>query len=335
MLTPEDADLVLASIPEVDMVSPSYGNRMPVEYNGKSTTSGYTEGVNPSFEIMRRMFPVAGGRFLNIQDVEQKRRVVFLGHEITSTLFNGEDPIGKQISIGGFPFTVVGVMPKKFQNSMSNGPDDQRVIIPYSTFNSIWPQRDVWYLAVKPKNPADNLLVQQRLRDVLGRKYRFHADDDRAIRVWDSIEDEATMRKIFRGIQIFMAVVGGMTLVIAGVGVANIMYVVVRERTREIGIKRAVGARRRHVVSQFILESILVTGIGGIVGAAGALAIISVVNLLPLEQNRSTEFIGTPTFSAEIAIFTVIVLVTIGLLAGLFPARRAAQIDPVEALRYE
>ena len=281
------------------------------------------------------MYPVAGGRFINIEDVEQKRRVVFLGYKLANDLFKGESPIGKMIDINGFPFKVVGVMPKKFQNSMSNGPDDQRIVIPYTTFTSIWPRRSVWYIAVKPKNPSDNILVRNRIREVLGRKYRFDPEDDRAIGVWDSIEDEEMMRKIFKGIQIFLGVVGGMTLLIAGVGVANIMYVVVKERTREIGIKRAIGAKRRHIVSQFILESILVTGIGGVLGTLGAAAIITVVNMLPLDQNPSTEFVGSPNFSSDIAIFTVLVLTSIGLFAGLFPARRASRVDPVEALRYE
>lgn len=334
-LHPEDAELLQSSIPEIDMVSPAYGMRVPVEYETTSTTSGYTVGVNPAFEMLRRMYPAAGGRFLNDDDVEYKRRVVFLGHEIAQRLFGEATPIGKQIKIGNFPFTVVGVMPRKFQNSMSNGPDNLRVVIPHTTFHSIWPRRGVWFIAVRPRNPKMNLHIRDRILQVLGRKYRFAGDDKRALGFWDQIENEQEMRKIFKAIQIFMAVVGGMTLLIAGVGVANIMYVVVRERTREIGIKRAIGAKRRHIVSTFILESFLITGIGGTVGIAGTLLLIAIVQALPLAENPATEMLGTPNFSLDIALFTVAVLVSIGLFAGLYPARRAARIEPVDALRYE
>lgn len=334
-LQPEDAELLQRSIPEIDMVSPAFGRRVPAEYNGTTTTAGYTVGANPAFEMLRRMYPVAGGRFLNETDVTEKRRVAFLGYEIAERLFGDEDPIGKQIILGTFPFKVVGTMPKKFQNSMSNGPDDLRIVIPYTTFQSIWAHRSVWFIAARPANPSENLKVRARINEVLGKKYRFDQKDDRALSFWDQIENEAMMRKVFRGMQIFMAAVGGMTLLIAGVGVANIMYVVVKERTREIGIKRAIGAKRRHIVSQFMLEAMMVTGIGGIVGATGALLIIALVNQLPLAENDSTAFIGSPTFSIDIAIFTVVVLAGIGLFSGIYPARRAAKVEPVEALRYE
>ena len=177
--------------------------------------------------------------------------------------------------------------------------------------------------------------MRSRITEVLGRKYRFAGDDERAISYWDQIENEEQMRKIFKGIQIFMAVVGGMTLFIAGVGIANIMYVVVKERTREIGIKRAIGAKRRHIVAAFVMESFLVTGIGGLLGTLGALTLIAIVSALPLAESQATEMLGTPTFSPAIAFFTIVVLISIGLFAGIYPARRASRIEPVEALRYE
>lgn len=334
-LRAEDADLLKRSIPEIDLVSPAYGQRVPVEFQGNSTTAGYIVGANPAFETLRRMYPVAGGRFLNVTDVEQKRRVVFLGNEIAKRLFGEQEPIGQRIDIGGYPFKVVGVMPHKFQNSMSNGPDNLRVVIPFTTFESIWPRRGVWYLAVKPRNVKQNMEVRARITEVLGSKYRFAGTDDRAVSYWDQIENEEEMRKVFKGIQIFMAVVGGMTLFIAGVGIANIMYVVVKERTREIGVKRAIGAKRRHIVAAFVMESFLVTGLGGLLGTIGALTIIGIVSLLPLSESQATEMLGTPTFSPGIALFTILVLVSIGLFAGIYPARRAARIEPVEALRYE
>jgi len=334
-LRAEDAALLETSIPEIDFASPAYGHRLPVEYKDINTTTPYTVGANTSFDILRRMYPVAGGRFLSFTDMDERRRVAFLGFEIAQTLFGEEDPIGREIKIGGYPFVVVGTMPKKFQNSMSNGPDDQRIIIPHTTFHTIWPNRGLWFIAVKPKIASEHEIVKSRIGALLGRKYRFDAEDDRAVSYWDSIENEASMRKVFNAITYFLGTVGGMTLFIAGIGVANIMYVVVKERTHEIGVKRAIGAKRSHVISQFILESIFLTAIGGTVGTVLAVLIIGGINLLPLAENDSMAFIGSPTFSAPIAMFTILFLVSIGLIAGIFPARRAAKVDPVEALRYE
>ncbi|MCA9733304.1 MAG: ABC transporter permease [Deferribacteres bacterium] len=334
-LHPEDAKLLLDTNPDIDMASPAYGRRLAAEYNGKSTTSGYTVGVNPGFEDMRRMYPLAGGRFLNEIDVEHKRRVAFLGAKIAEQLFGDEDPVGKDFKLENFTFRIVGTMAEKFQNNMSNGPDDRRIVIPHTTFNSIWPRRSVWYIALRPRISNLHMSVRQRAMEILGAKYRFDPKDDRALYFNDSVENAATTRKIFDGIQIFLGAVGGMTLFIAGVGIANIMYVVVKERTREIGIKRAIGARRRHIVSQFMLESILLTGVGGFFGLGFALTIISLFKLIPTEGNGALEMIGTPTFSPGIAFFTLATLVSIGLFAGIYPARRASRIEPVEALRYE
>ncbi len=334
-LQPEDAALLKKTIPEIDMVGPCFGMRVQVERGRISTTDCYTIGVDPAFEDMRRMYPVAGGRFINAQDVEERRRVVFLGHEIAGRLFDGEDPIGKEITIGGFPFTVVGTMPKKFQTSMSNGPDDRRVVIPYTTFHTIWPRRRLWYIAVRPKDPLQHKFVERRIYEVLSQKYRFDPDDERALSVWNAIEDEQTMQKVFFAVKVFLGAVGAMTLLIAGVGIANIMYVVVRERTREIGIKRAIGARRRDILLQFILEALLITGVGGIAGVSLTLVLVGIIAALPLEQNEVLVYFGTPHFSSWIAAFTVGFLMSIGLLSGIFPARRAAQVDPAEALRYE
>ncbi|RMD96298.1 MAG: ABC transporter permease, partial [Calditrichaeota bacterium] len=189
-LKPEDADLLKRSIPEIDQIGPCFGMKPQVEYQDRTTTDCYTVGVDPSFEELRRMYPIAGGRFINVPDVQEQRRVVFLGYEIARRLFQGEDPIGKEMKIGGFPFKVVGVMQDKFQTSMSNGPDTRRVVIPYSTFHTIWPRRHVWYIAVRPKNLFEHKYVEQRIYEVLGQKYRFDPKDKRALSIWNSIEDE-------------------------------------------------------------------------------------------------------------------------------------------------
>ncbi|MBD3374237.1 FtsX-like permease family protein [candidate division KSB1 bacterium] len=329
-----DIDLLKKSIPEISAVSPQLGRYNTQLRNGDKTALTYMEGVYPSFEFMRRMYPAQGGRFLDALDLEEKRRVVFLGSVIARELFGDKDPIGKMTSIDGIPFKVVGVMPKKMQTSMSNGPDDRRAVIPYSTFQSIYGYRYLNSMVIKPQNDRETDLLVQEIYRVLGRKHRFDPADKEALSIWDMNEAIEIQDKVFLGLKIFLGVLGAMTLVVAGVGVANIMYVVVKERTREIGIKRAVGAKRRHIMAQIIFESLLIAFIGGLTGALLAKGLISLIWMMPASEG-AMQFLGRPLMSPKVVFIAGSVLGIIGLMAGFFPARKAARIDPVEALRYE
>lgn len=334
-LTEEDMRLIEQSLSrEVELVSASYGRWGVSLEAGSQRTTTFMEGVHPTFEDMRRMYPAAGGRFLNAMDLSEKRRAVFLGNDIAGRLFPGEDPIGKQVKIDGLPFTVVGVMQKKMQTSMNNGPDANRAIIPASTFQAIYGHRNVNHLLVRPVDHRRSTFVKEEIYRVMGRRHKFNPADERALGVWDMIEGQKMTEKVFLGIQIFLGVIGGLTLLVAGIGVANIMYVVVRERTREIGVKRALGARRRHIISQFVTEAVVMSLSGGLVGFAISAAVVHTVAGLP-DQEGPMEMLGNPEISMPIAVLTIGILSGIGLLAGIFPARKAAKVDPVESLRYE
>jgi putative ABC transport system permease protein len=178
------------------------------------------------------------------------------------------------------------------------------------------------------------MYVEQEIRRVLGKKYHFDPTDERAVPMWNFIENEQEGAKIFRGINIFLAVIGSMSLIIAGVGVANIMYVVAKERTREIGIKRAVGAKKNHIIFQFIFESLLIAFIGGSLGLLISIGLIKLVWMLPMEEG-AMSFLGRPILSTFVIAVSITLLSLIGLFAGLLPARKAASIEPVDALRYE
>jgi putative ABC transport system permease protein len=332
-LVESDLEVIRRSVPEVDLVSPTYGRSVTLTA-GTVKTRTFMEGVYPSFEELRTMYPASGGRFLNELDLAEQRRVVFLGDSIARRLFPGQDPIGGQVMIDNIPFTVVGTMVGKFQTSMNNGPDSDRAIIPASTHRAIYGDQYVWNLLVRPRSRAESELVKRRLYEVLGRKYRFDATDERALGIWDLVEQAEMQEKIGLGIQIFLGVVGGLTLLVAGVGVANIMYVVARERTREIGTKLAVGARRRHIIAQFIFEAVALAFIGGAIGFVIATVIILAVDSLP-PGNMAMEFLLNPVLSKPIGFGVVGILTVIGVLAGVFPARKAASVDPVESLRYE
>ena len=335
-LVEEDLELLKGAIPDIDRGSLSYGRWGTSFQLGKTRTNAFLEGVGPDHEAMRHMEAAQGGRFINTLDIAQKRRVLFLGNELAERVFGkGVAAIGKSVVVDGLPFTVVGVLKKKIQDSSNNGPDADRGVIPYSTFRTIYGNRFVNHLIVQPRDVSRGPLVKGELYRVLGQKYRFDPKDERALGMWDFIEDEKQTLAVGLGIQIFMGLVGVFTLLIAGVGVANIMYVVVKERTQEIGIKLALGARRRHIMAQFLFEAMAIALSGGLVGLVVAALIVFGVDAIPTEGNEAMQYILNPRLSWPIALICVGILIGVGLLAGILPARRAAAVDPVESLRYE
>ncbi len=333
LLKEEDCEVIEKNIPQVAVAVGGFGRYVRLKA-GDKISSTHMEGVFPEFEFLRRTYHAAGGRFLNAKDLEERRRVVFLGGEIAKELFGKPDPIGEVVKIDGVPFTVVGTMPKKLQTSMNNGPDDRRAIIPFTTFQSIYGDKYLDEMIVKPARADDGMYVEKEIRRVLGKKYQFDPTDERAVPMWNFIENEKEGEKIFRGINIFLAVIGAMTLIIAGVGVANIMFVVAKERTKEIGIKRAIGAKRSHIIFQFIFESLLIAFIGGSFGMLVSVGIIKAIWMIPVSEG-AMEFLGRPLLSQSVIIVSICLLAFIGLLAGIFPARKAASVNPVDALRYE
>ncbi|MCU0411877.1 MAG: ABC transporter permease, partial [Bacteroidetes bacterium] len=294
----------------------------------------YDDAYGPGFEDMRRMYPAAGGRFLNEVDVLEQRRVLVLGVAIAKDLFAEKDPIGKTVMVDGIPFTVVGVIQRKIQTAMNNGPDTRRAIIPYTTFRTMFGYHYVNSIVILPTDPSRQEAVKTAMFEVLGRKYRFDPQDERGLFIWDFVEAEKISRRIGLGVTIFLFSIGALTLLIAGVGVANVMYVVVKERTKEIGIKLAVGARRSYILAQFIFESLLLALSGGAVGLLFSYGVVSFVRMLPAEDG-AMQFLGRPVLSVPVMLITVGILTLIGFAAGVFPARKAASVDPVESLRYE
>jgi putative ABC transport system permease protein len=333
-LVEQDLDLLMESIPQIDRGSVSYGGYGTLLESETLTTTTMMEGVHPDFAELRSMYPVDGGRFLNQKDMTDRRRVLFLGDSIAHRLFPAGDAVGNTVKVDGLPFTVIGTMASKAQSGMNNGPDADRAIIPASTFRTVYGPTRVSHLLVRPRDVREAALTKRRIYEVLGSRYKFDPDDTRSLGFWDFVEDEKMTRAIGIGIQIFLGVVGALTLIVAGVGVANIMYVVVRERTREIGVKLAVGARRRHIMAQFVFEAVLICMAGGMAGLALGASIVTGVASLP-DSNEAMYYIANPTLSWPITLGTVSILIAIGILAGVFPARRAAALDPVESLRYE
>ncbi len=332
--TEEDVEVINRAVPGIAYSSPQYGRGGARLQSQLTTTNTYMEGVNPDFEVMRTMYPAAGGRFLNQRDVEEMRRVLFLGDEIAERLFGTEDPVGKEVLLDGSPFTIIGVMKPKMQTSMNFGPDSRRAIIPYTTFRNIYGHRNIGSILIRPADPSLQPQILDGIRSLMASKYGFNPADEQALPMWDFIEQEKMNRTVNTGLEIFLFTVGFFTLMIAGVGVANIMFVVVKERTREIGLKLAVGARKVHIITQFMFESLFISLLGGFIGLAISTAIVHGVLALNMTEGPG-EFLGKPEISVIAVFVTITVLVLIGLIAGIFPAIKASRVDPVESLRYE
>jgi len=327
-LVKDDVALLRRDVTGIDLISPEYGRWMPVR-RGTSAANPWVTGVAPEYEDLRNIFPEPGGRFLNDADLAGRRRVAVLGDDLKALLFGDADAIGQTVYVQQTPFTVVGVMKKKQQDSSYQARDKDRIFIPATTFESVFGDRYVGRIIYSPRDPARSPEVSRDIYEVLGRRYRFDARDKDALSVWDTNEMMKMFTYLFLGFNVFLAVVGSFTLVVGGIGVANIMYVVVRERTREIGIKRALGARRRDILAQVLFETALIVAVGAALGLAISYALVAVARMLPIE-----EFVGVPIISPAILASTLALIALIAFLAGLFPARRAAALEPVEALRY-
>ena len=327
-LREDDVPMLKSEVSDIRHISPEYINRNTPIRRGRAITTPAITGIHPIYGDMRNVIPEMGGRFINDIDLEKRRRVVVLGDEIKNLLFGGEDAVGQQVMVGETPFTVIGVMRPKTQNSSYYSRDKDRVFIPTSTFRALYGSRYLNNIIYRPADPDLSESVERSVYEAMGRRYRFNPDDEDALGIWDTNMQDRFMKNFFLGFNIFMAIIGSFTLTVGGIGVANIMYVVVRERTKEIGIKRSVGARKGDILSQFFFETFIIVGIGAVAGFILALGLIQGISMLPIQ-----EFVGTPEVSPLVAGITMALLAFIAFLAGLFPARKASQLDPVECLR--
>lgn len=284
--------------------------------------------TNPVFAVMRNLIPATGGRYVSDLDVDRRRRVVFLGDKLKQDIFGDADAVGRTVMIDNVPFLVVGVMEKKAQDSSYGGRDQDKAFIPDTTFKGLFSERYVSNFIFQAQHPSLVPDVKKAVYAVLGRRLKFDPADKEAVGMWDTTEGEKFFSVFFLTFRTFLGVIGSFTLMVGGLGVSNIMYVVVEERTREIGIKLAVGAKPRFVQAQFLLETLTLTAIGGLLGFVVTLAVLFVFPFLGLD-----EYIGTPVASPFVVLTTAALLGTIGLAAGYFPARRASLLDPVVALK--
>ena len=331
----EDIKLIEERVPNLLGVSGEIVNWRTLMTYGDRTVNGRMNGVSLAYGWMRHHFADTGGRFLNPLDDAQRRRVVFLGDGLAEDIFGDVEPVGETLLIDNVPYTVVGVMTHKMQNNSYGGMDEDHAVIPLRTFWAQYGRDRLSNIVIKPEDPDQMDQAVAELRAVLAAKYGFDPEDDRALGLWDTVEGDKIFDKMMLGIRIFLGIIGALTLIVGGVGVANIMYAVVKDRTREIGVKMALGARSSWVIGPIVLEGLTYTLLGGVMGLVMATGVIILLEAIPTAGNQALEMLGKPTLSPGIALSTAGILGAIGLAAGYFPARRASRIDPAETLRYE
>ena len=331
----DDLEFIRTRMPELKSVIGEITSwRTALTYE-KKTVNARVVGASWEYGEARKHYPQAGGRWLTPEDEKQRRRVAFFGDELARDLFGTEDIVGKTVLINNAPYIVIGVMQHKTQMGTYGGPDKTHAVIPITTAKAQFGRDRLSNLLLETHTPDQMAPALKKFNEISGPKFGFDPTDDRAFGTWDTVKSAKMNMMMGTGIQMFLGIVGALTLLIGGVGVANIMFAVIKERTREIGVKMALGAKARWIIWPFVLEALVYTFIGGAFGILIATLIVAATTFIPLEGNDVMSFLGRPTLSPAIGAITAGILGTIGLLAGYFPARRAARIDPAATLRYE
>ncbi|SPE57212.1 ABC efflux pump, inner membrane subunit [Verrucomicrobia bacterium] len=332
-----DVKVIQDSVPTIEAVSPEVRRWYDVSLNDR--TRGYSvSGVHPGYARIRNA-KLAAGRYLSGEDLLQRRRVVVIGDNIRKELFGGVSPVGNEIKIGGVRFLVIGLLEKKTQITNYDSPDDMTAFVPLTALSSVTDTRYLDHIVLLPASGQFRARVAQDVRAALARAHNFNVLDTRAVQILEWTQFLSLVTNLSLGLNILLTVIGTLTLSIGAVGVVNIMLVSVTERTREIGILKAIGARRSHILLQILLEGLVLTLSGGLIGFLVAAALIRAIGSLPFLGPIFQDTSGRGSIYLTISISAVLVssgiLVVVGMIAGMIPALRASRLDPVVAMRNE
>ena len=350
-LSLDDARALASESTMIAVVSPELERGAVKVKSRYNAASARVSGIEPQYQEIRTI-ELEYGRNFNGQDEEQVSRVAIIGADMADQLFGKRNIVGEAITLDGFPYTVVGKIRKKNQDSNYSGPDNNKIFVPFAAMARDLPRKDaepgtLSDIIVAPKPFVVNQLpgvldarsgriedidwpLERNVRAILARRHGFDPEDKQAIQMWDTSLETLMFGRMIGHMKQFFTIVGIVTLVLGGIGVMNIMLIAVKERTREIGVRKALGATTRLIQRQFFMEGFFLTILSGGCGMLLALGLCQLINLAPMPE----RFAGM-ILSWQSAVASLATLVTIGVVTSTYPARRAAELPPVEALRFE
>ncbi|HCE3717040.1 TPA: ABC transporter permease [Vibrio parahaemolyticus] len=344
----DDSEVVRA-LPDVKNVAPTAKWKERITVGDKSSWQEPL-AVTSEFQSMTNLVPMAGGRWLNPLDQKETRKVVVLGYELAADLFNpNEDfswfatvtlqvnPVGKKVKIGNEEFTVVGVLEKNSAQIEMGDLINYSSFVPLATWKRFHVNGEIGGINVQPQADVDREALAKTIRQVIARKHGASVSDEQVVQVDDMFLKQKSMQQFLIGLQSFLGIIGFVTLAVAGVGIANVMYATVKRSTRDIGVRMAVGATPTAIRMHYLVQSLLTMMMGGALGLGVTYALVSAISSIPLEGNAFYEQLGKPVpeLSWVVVAIVILTLVIIGVASAWLPANRAAKVSPLEALQSE
>ncbi|EJE8153688.1 ABC transporter permease [Vibrio alginolyticus] len=344
----DDSEVVRA-LPDVKSVAPTAKWKEHITVGDRSSWQEPL-AVTSEFQSMTNLVPMAGGRWLNPLDQKETRKVVVLGYELAADLFNpNEDfswfatvtlqvnPVGKKVKIGNEQFTVVGVLEKNSAQIELGDLINYSSFVPLATWKRFHVNGEIGGINVQPQADVDREALAKTIRQVIARKHGASVSDEQVVQVDDMFLKQKSMQQFLIGLQSFLGIIGFVTLAVAGVGIANVMYATVKRSTRDIGVRMAVGATPTAIRMHYLVQSLLTMMMGGAFGLAVTYALVSAISSIPLEGNAFYEQLGKPVpeLSWVVVVMVILTLVIIGVASAWLPANRAAKVSPLEALQSE
>lgn len=331
--TDEDIVALATKLPEdLDFLSGRFFNNFGANLTYKKEFySGEMEGVMPEFNKIQK-FTQMEGRFVNEKDIKDYRKVVIISTPVKRILFKGEDPIGKYLKVNNIPFKVVGIM------EYIDDKDEKKVYFPLTTSQRVFNGGNkLTQIAVNTTaaTPTEHVRIETAVREILSQRHRVSPDDESAIGLWNMMETLVMFEGLFGGIRLFVWVIGIMTIIAGIVGVSNIMIILVKERTKEIGIRKALGATPWSIIRLVLSESVFITSIAGFIGLTAGVSLLSAVSIAISTMPDVQRAFSNPSASVGVGVAALIILVLAGIIAGYIPARKAAAIRPIVALHDE
>jgi putative ABC transport system permease protein len=333
----DDVEAIREEAPLVRLVSAEWDGPFPYKYGDRIVTV-QSKAVQYPYGEMRKLH-ILEGRYFEESDFTEHRHVLVVGPNAARKVFGNRDPVGQFVTVNGSSWEVIGLLRLKIQDSSNNGPDNENFFMPFESMGDVNDERDPGMIVFQAVIPLLHKAALAQVREVLSRRHNFNPKDDKSTPEWDTVDDMKDIQQFGLALQLILGFIGMLTLGVGGVGVMNIMLVSVTERTREVGLRKALGARTRDIAWQFLVEALVLTFAAGAVGMLVSVALARAIPPMPLysamyktANHEGDIFLKT---SGSVMLTAFVILTIIGITAGIWPAWKAATMEPVEALRHE